>query len=415
MYALPPRLGSAVRIVGLVLIDWSILTSGHRPGGSGRGLVVAVLLGVCSAAWLAWAVRTRADHGRDLGITAELYVMAAAGGVLCGASPGSAASAFVFAAVMAASLRAELPTAAVVGALGTLALAVATLVYANNGIGLLAYALGFAAAALAASNSRQSVARADQAELLLAQTQRSHEEQLRVTRLQESARIARDIHDVLAHTLAGLTIQLEATTALLEQDADRERILTRVRRAHELAREGLRETRRAVGALRDDAPMSVAAAVEALVEDYRAQVGTGASLRLTGRPERLSGRAGETVLRVVQEALTNARKHAPGAEVTVAVDAGAGPGDGIEVTVTDRAVAGAAGLARAPGGHELAASGGGFGLRGMRERAEELGGTLHAGPGPGPGDGGWRVELRLPPLGSAPPAPVGSSVGSAGS
>ena len=76
---------------------------------------------------------------------------------------------------------------------------------------LLAYTLGIAAALLAASNSRQTVVRAEQAELLLAQTQRSHEEQLRAARLEESTRIAREIHDVLAHTLAGLTIQLEAT------------------------------------------------------------------------------------------------------------------------------------------------------------------------------------------------------------
>ena len=123
----------------------------------------------------------------------------------------------------------------------------------KRGLGLLAYSLGFSAGLLAASGRRQSVERAEQAELLLAQTQRSHEEQLRAARLEESTRIARDIHDVLAHALAGLTIQLEATSALIEQGADRDRILARVQRAHELAREGLRETRRAVGALRGDA------------------------------------------------------------------------------------------------------------------------------------------------------------------
>ncbi len=117
---------------------------------------------------------------------------------------------------------------------------------------MVAYALGFCAVALAGTNLRQLNLRAEQAELLLAQTQRSHEEQLRAARLEESARIARDIHDVLAHSLAGLTIQLEATDALLAQGADTETIRARVQRAHELAREGLRETRRAVGALRGD-------------------------------------------------------------------------------------------------------------------------------------------------------------------
>src|SRR6202000_1032591 len=110
--------------------------------------------------------------------------------------------------------------AARVAVRGTVALATGDLIYGNIGIGLLAYTLGFAASVLAASNSRQSVVRAEQAELLRAQTQRSHEEQVRTARLEESTRIAREIHDVLAHALAGLTIQLEATSALIGNGAD---------------------------------------------------------------------------------------------------------------------------------------------------------------------------------------------------
>ncbi len=144
-----------------------------------------------------------------------------------------------------------------------------TLVYAGSGLGLLAYALGLLAASLAGSNRREAQVRTDQAELLLAQSQRSHEEQLRAARLEESTRIAREIHDVLAHTLAGLTIQLEATSSLLEQGAARDAILARVQRAHTLARDGLAETRRAVGALRGD-PIAAPAGLEALVTDYRA-------------------------------------------------------------------------------------------------------------------------------------------------
>jgi signal transduction histidine kinase len=189
--------------------------------------------------------------------------------VVVGASPDSAASAFVFVAVIAAGTRVELAQALPVVALGALGLGVSVLIYNGSALGLLAYTLGFAAALLAASNSRQSVVRADQAELLLAQTQRSHEEQLRAARLEESTRIAREIHDVLAHTLASLTIQLEATGSLLGQGADRDTVLARVRRAHQLAREGLQETRRAVGALRGDT-IPAPAGIEALVAEYRA-------------------------------------------------------------------------------------------------------------------------------------------------
>jgi signal transduction histidine kinase len=388
---LDPRLGRLVRIIALVLITWSVLHSRHHPSGSGRGLVITLCLVVCVIAWLVQTIRP--EDGR---VTPEVYVLAAAGGVLTGAAPDTAASAFVFIAVAAAGLRADLPRAFLVVALGALALAAAVLVYDGSGVGLLAYTLGFIALTLAASTSRQARVRAEQAELLLAQTQRSHEEQLRSARLEESTRIAREIHDVLAHTLAGLTIQLEATSSLVEQGADRDTVLARVQRAHALAREGLDETRQAVGALRGES-VSASAGVEALVADYRASVDAPADLTIDGDPGRLTGQTGQAVLRVAQEALTNVRKHAPGADVSVAVHAGQNPGDDVVLLIQDRPCA----SRPAPARDGLADSGGGYGLQGMRERAALLGGTLDAGA---VGDG-WRVELRLPsPTAPAVPA-----------
>ena len=388
---LDPRLATVLRILGLVLISWSVLHSRHHLSGSGRGLVITVSFVVCVIAWLAWMIRP--DEHR---VTPDVYVLAVAGGVLGGAAPDTAGNAFVFVAVAAAGLRADLPRAFLVVALGTLSLAAAVLVYDGSGVGLLAYTLGFIAMALAASTSRQSRVRAEQAELLLAQTQRSHEEQLRVARLEESTRIAREIHDVLAHTLAGLTIQLEATSSLVEQGADRDTVLARVQRAHALAREGLEETRQAVGALRGDS-VSASNGIEALVADYRASADAPAELTVDGDPARLTGQTGQAVLRVVQEALTNVRKHAPGADVSVAVHAGQNPGDDVVLLVQDRLSAGRPG----PTTDGLADSGGGYGLQGMRERAALLGGTLDAGAV----DDGWRVELRLPP----PKAPAGQA------
>ena len=381
LYHLDRRWATLIRLGGLVLIGWSVIGSDHGPGGHGRHLVVSLLLASAVLAWLAWTARPYIDRG----VTPDLYVLAAAGGVLCGAAPDSAASAFVFVAVVAAGVRVELPRAMPAVVLGTVALATSALIYDGSALGVLAYALGFAAAALAASNSRQSVVRADQAELLLAQTQRSHEEQLRAARLEETTRIAREIHDVLAHALAGLTIQLEATSSLIEQGADRDTVLSRVQRAHELAREGLRETRLAVGALRGD-PVAAPSAIEALVAEYRTATDAPAQLTIDGDRARLAGPTGHAVLRVVQEALTNVRKHAPGARVRVAVHAGQGPSEEVVVRIEDRP-AGAAAPA-----HPLATAGGGYGLPGMRERAQALGGTVSAGAEPG----GWRVELRLP-------------------
>jgi signal transduction histidine kinase len=376
------RVATLVRVVGLALIVVSVIHANHRPGGHGRGLVITVLLAAAVFSWLWWTLRPTGDR-----ITPDLWVMAGAGGLLCGASPDSAASAFAFVAIVSAGVRVELARAVWVAVAGTVALAIGDIIYGNVGVGLLAYALGFAASVLAASNSRQSVERAEQAELLLAQTQRSHEEQVRAARLEESTRIAREIHDVLAHALAGLTIQLEATTSLIEHGADRSEVLARVQRAHELARDGLRETRLAVGALRGD-PVSAPAGIETLVADYRAGAEAEAQLIIDGDGERLAGPTGQAVLRVVQEALTNVRKHAPGAAVSVTVHAGAQPGDEIVAVVEDRPTVPA--LARAPG--PLAVSGGGYGLEGMRERARGLGGTVSAGATAA----GWRVELRLP-------------------
>ncbi|MGP0051576.1 MAG: sensor histidine kinase [Solirubrobacteraceae bacterium] len=376
-----------VRLLGLLLVSWSVVVAGRGPGTSGRWLVVTVTFAACVVAWLAWTIWPAIERG----ITPQLYVLAAAGGVLCGASPASAASAFVFVAVVAAGMRAELSRAFYVVVLGTLALAVSVLVYDGSALGLLAYTLGFTVAALAASNARQSVLRAEQAELLLAQSQRSHEEQLRAARLEESTRIAREIHDVLAHALAGLTIQLEATSLLLEQGADRDVVLARVKRAHQLAREGLQETRRAVGALRGD-PISAPAGIEALVAEYRAAADARAELTIDGDPKRLVGPAGQVVLRVVQEALTNVRKHAPGADVCVALHAGESPGEDLVLVIDDWPN----GARPVDAPTALAASGGGYGLRGMHERALGLGGTLSAGSD---GDG-WHVELRLPTAGA---------------
>jgi signal transduction histidine kinase len=378
------RLAAVIRLVALVLIGSTVLNSQHHPSGSGRGLVVTISFAACVVAWLAWTIRATTEQG----LTPEIYALAIAGGVLAGAAPDSAASAFVFVAAAAAGLRVEHSRAFIVVGLGVLALAATTLAYNGSALGLLAYSLGFVAITFAAGNFRQSSMRTEQAELLLAQTQRSHEEQLRAARLEESTRIAREIHDVLAHTLAGLTIQLEATSSLVEQGADRETVLARVRRAHALAREGLEETRQAVGALRGEA-VPASAGIEALVADYRANADATAELTVDGNPARLAGPTGQAVLRVVQEALTNVRKHAPGADVSIAVHAGQNADDEVVLLVEDRPPGERSVLV--PSG--LADAGGGYGLQGMRERATLLGGTFTAGAD---GDG-WRVELRLPP------------------
>ncbi|MFJ4440264.1 histidine kinase [Streptomyces sp. NPDC088923] len=124
--------------------------------------------------------------------------------------------------------------------------------------------------------------------------------------LAERARIARDIHDVLAHSLSAQLVHLEAARIQIEQGADRRQVLERVVAARGMAREGLEETRQALSALRGD----MAPVAEALAE-LAAREGT--VLRVEGEARPVAAEAGQTLRRVAQEALTNVRKHAPGA------------------------------------------------------------------------------------------------------
>ncbi|WP_306336110.1 sensor histidine kinase [Streptomyces sp. KL118A] len=208
---------------------------------------------------------------------------------------------------------------------------------------------------------------------LLAQERAARVAETESAALAERARIAREIHDVLAHSLSAQLVHLEAARLLIERDASKEQILGRVVAARSMAREGLAETRQALSALRGEMTP---------VEDFLRELVTTdrASVTVAGDRRPLPAEASQAVRRVAQEALTNVRKHAPGAKVQVCLRYGEG-----EVRLDVRDSGG-----ETPG--ELAASGAGYGLLGMRERAELLGGSLEAGPG----EEGFVVTLRVP-------------------
>jgi signal transduction histidine kinase len=158
---------------------------------------------------------------------------------------------------------------------------------------------------------------------LLVMTRRANAEQAHAAALAERGRIARDVHDVLAHSLSGLAIQLEAADALLTAGADVERAHTMVIRARRLARDGLSEVRRAVTALREDVKPAQET-LAALVADHAEDTGWPATFEVVDGPvPELAVETAQTLQRVAQEALTNARKHAPGAAVTVRLAIGA--------------------------------------------------------------------------------------------
>ncbi len=225
----------------------------------------------------------------------------------------------------------------------------------------------------------------------------------------ERARIARDVHDVVAHSLTVVMLHLTgARRALATDPAGADEALAR---AEEVGRESLDSIRQVMGLLREpgtgtDVPVPGIADLPALLDGYRA-----GGLDVVATVAALPGvdpTVGLVVYRVVQESLTNVLRHAPGAACTVDVAAAGGV---VEVVVVN-----------GPGAHAPADAAGdartGLGVRGMVERVRALGGEVVAGPTPG---GGWRVAATIRPApapGSevaAPPSEAGERSSEVGS
>jgi signal transduction histidine kinase len=367
-----------LRLAGLAAVWLGLLQLPPGIGPHGRGLLVALYAAVASLAWLA----TMARHDRNDWVSvAVLTTQVLAGSVLAGITPGGPGVILPAVGVFDAVVLLQ-PTIAVgITAAGAAALALAALGTRAAAITVAGYTFALGAALLLGFNRRQYTARANQADQLLAQTQLAQREQARAAALDERTRIAREIHDVLAHSLGALAVQLDVAEALLDDGAEPATVREHVSRARGLTVDGLAEARRAIAALRGDT-LPVPDLLDRLANQYRTANGAPARLQICGAAYALSPDAALAILRTAQEAISNARKHASAAPLTLRL---AYDPEATVLTVTDQPPG-------TPGPTPLAATGGGYGLTGLRERAQLLGGTLRAGP-----DGsGWTVELRLP-------------------
>ncbi|HEY2701470.1 MAG TPA: histidine kinase [Pseudonocardiaceae bacterium] len=227
---------------------------------------------------------------------------------------------------------------------------------------------------------RQYRVKAEGTHRLLDQTRRAQQEQARAAALGERTRIAREMHDVLAHSLGALGVQLELAEALLEDKNDPAAALQRVRRARRLAAEGLTEARGAVAALRDEVP-PLPDAITDLVQGFRRDHQGDAEFTVDGEARAISSGATVSLLSTAREALTNAAKHAPGAPVAVLLT--------YHATLVRLAVSNSAPTLPAIPRDGVS----GYGLTGMRERLALVGGTLVAGPSAA-GDG-WQVVAEI--------------------
>ena len=229
---------------------------------------------------------------------------------------------------------------------------------------------------------QQCAYRADQIELaqalahhvmMAAHGQDLIEQQREAAILKERTRMARDIHDTLAQGFTGVIVQMEAAEeALLEEDS--EHAIGHVQRARELARESLREARRSVHALRPQAleKAAFADALEAIIKNTAAGTALRTEFRITGKPRELAPLVEENLLHIGQEALTNSLKHAHATKFQAQLSFNP---DAVYLELQDNG----------DGFNVGNSNGGGFGLIGMKERAEQIGATVDVSSKPGAG------------------------------
>ena len=198
--------------------------------------------------------------------------------------------------------------------------------------------------------------------------------------VEERSRIAREVHDVVAHSLSITLLHITGARRALEVDADIPDAVDALTDAERIGRRAMADIRRTVGLL-DSGPSKTTPEpalvdIDNLVDDFR-RAGLAVRYEVGGEPESVSAATGMQLYRVTQESLTNIVKHAPGAAADVRVDISP---EAVSLTV----------LNDVP--HEHPASTTGNGLRGMRHRIEALGGKLATGPD----DAGWAVRAQVP-------------------
>jgi signal transduction histidine kinase len=362
-------------VLAMIAIVISVVASEEAPPGlSGEGLavslaLVAFLAGVAMA--LPWG--DIPDEPRILG----LALIGVAACVFAALQPDAAGFTGVYFVVVVSAARLDLRTAAILSGLSLAGVIAAFALFREDAaatiIGLLfSVTPWFFVMRLL----RQVGRRREEAETLVEELRESRAAHAESVALAERGRLARDMHDVLAHSLSALALQLEGARLLArDRDSDPE-VVAAIERAHHLAADGLDEARAAIGALRGEA-MPGPERLRVLADGF----GDRARVTVTGDPRPLASEARLAIYRTAQEALTNVTRHSDAERVELRL---AYEPEGTRLIVEDTGAALPVAAGPSPGG--------GYGITGMRERAELLGGRLDAGPT----ERGFRVELWLP-------------------
>jgi signal transduction histidine kinase len=324
-------------------------------------------------------------RNREVYPITALAVMGAAGGVLAGLSPLSTAIAVGCVVTSSAGAGLETEKSLAITAETVAAFLITGLATGAPTETLLGYPLTFIGLWAFGLTRHAYLLRAEQAEQMLAETRRARAAETAAAALAERARIARDIHDVLAHSLAAVSVNLEAAEGLLgslpPDQPELAKAIECIERAGAFTRDGMAEARHAILALRDNAA-PLPDQLSDLAADYAADGDVPVDFAVAGSPRTVPPDVSLTAFRTAQEALTNARKHAPGQPVSLR----------LEFSPNEIAVQVVNPLPAVPAHGPLAVVGTGHGLTGLRERAALGGGTLTAGPE----EGHWQVRMRMP-------------------
>ncbi len=367
------RIATAARLAALAGLLWAVAHQVPPNGVAADHPAKWALMGAAAIGWLGW-MASRWLRAPELVTWAFLVILAGSGGALVVLAP--IAITFMAVAGLGAGIAFDWLPAMAVGAFGMVALVTSTLVVGAPGVLVAEGAVSTVVGIMVGASRRQYAQRTLQAEQLLAERVRADAERDRAAALAERNRIGREVHDVLAHSLGALSVQLDAADALLEISNDAVKARHLVQQARRLAVQGLEETRQAVHALRDE-PVALAEQLASLAAR------DGAELTVTGASHPVAADAGLALYRAAQEAVTNARKHAPGAPVWIRLE--------FEDQFTTLRVTNGP-CPDVEAASELKTTGGGFGLQGMRERIELLGGQVVAAP-----DAlGFTVQVAVP-------------------
>lgn len=363
--------------LGLAMVVLVVVTAGLGGTGfaaTGPGLlnVLAALIFACAA--VPFLIFENLPRSAYAGLT--MLMAAAVVGMRAADPAGEVVALFLLAAFV--PLRPPRPVLAAVTLLGVLGFNVFQLSSGHSALTLiLATDAGAAFFFLVGTLLRREKEQRLCIAALLQELQASREAEQAASVAAERGRLAREMHDILAHTLSGLVLELEGARLLGEHTRTDARLLDTVRQAHRHARAGLTEARRAVQTLRGE-QLPGPELIGSLIEQHRHASQGVARYRVQGQPVPLPPAAALTLYRAVQESLSNVRKHAPGSDVDVEVAWGPETVD-LQVINTGGSTA-------------TAPTEPGYGLTGMAERTDHAGGTMEARPF----RGGFRVHLSLP-------------------